>query len=267
MLLLRSRSDRSGRWPGDGCVRVSRGAVIPRFPGAETLDHPNDAGRGGRRRSPGDGGGVHSVAAGCGLGTGGHRRQRLLGRDDHLRGRLRRRGGRLGLRRLQVQGAPGRHGRRQPDPRAHRPRDRLDADPDHPRHGHRHLLGRRPRPVGRRACGPPGRRGARRAVRLDVHLPGHRGRGRQAAHDGRARPAHQPDRPVRHHVRGRHPLLLGARVADEAGRRPGHHDAHDRRSRPSSGPSRSSAPSFAASATRRCVRRRSSSPRPTSRPG
>ena len=33
-----------------------------------------------------------------------------------------------------------------------------------------------------------------RAVRLDVHLPRHRGRGRQAAHDGRARPPDRPDR-------------------------------------------------------------------------
>ena len=91
------------------------------------------------------------------------------------------------------------------------------------------LLGRRARPVRRPALGSPGGRGA----------PASSSPGRSPTRTSRSRAASplttgelvlpdRPDRRVRDHLEGRHPLVLGARVADEAGRGPGHHDADDR---------------------------------------
>ena len=66
---------------------------------------------------------------------------------------------------------------------------------------------------------------------------------------------------------GRDPLLLGPRLPPEEGRGAGHHHRRPLHARASSAPTRSSAPSCAASATRSCARPpTSSSPRP-SRPG
>ena len=107
-----------------------------------------------------------------------------------------------------------------------------------------------------------GRERHRPAVHVDVRLPA-----RSKREVERARAAGRPAGPLQDPRDRRAPLVLGARVPHEAGRRAGHRRP-TRASRPTGrARTRSSAPSCAASATRRCASRCASSPRPSGRPG
>ena len=97
------------------------------------------------------------------------------------------------------------------------------------------------------------RDGHRRAVRLDLRVQ----RGRQDASRPPALPARGRVGEVRRPVQGRHPRLLGAGLPHEDRRGPGHHDELPRHAEDAaSAPTRSSAPSSAASATPSCARPR-----------
>ena len=170
-------------------------------------------------------------------------RLRLLGgrRDLHRRVRGRRRGHHLLGR--DVPRAAGRRRRRPADPRPHGPRDRVDGHPGCPRHGDRRLsavaLAREREAEDEPA---PGRRhGA--AVRVELQVPAARRTSRRTAL--RLEEARQVE--LNLHGARRHPLVLGARVPAEAGRRARDRHALADHADQARARTRSSAPSSAGS--------------------
>ena len=172
-----------------------------------------------------------------------------VGRPDHLlRPRLRRGHGRRAVLGLEVPHAAGRGApRRAADPRQHAPGGHLDRDPGDPARRPVHLRLRRAR--GRRGGRGQHDAGARRrrAVRLDVLLP------RRTARRSPRTQLHLPiNRPVKFTLQSKDVLhdFWVPGLPHEEGR-----GARDRRQLPrhartGSAPTRSSAPSCAASATR-----------------
>ena len=165
---------------------------------------------------------------------------------DHLRGR----GVVPRVLDVEVPGPPRRHVRRRAHPRPHGPRDHLDDRPHRDRAQLRGGGHGRPQPQRVAQARAHGRERHRQAVRLVVHLsqarpPAHGHPGAAAGPPGRVPPARAAHR--------RDPQLQDPGASARRGRRPRHPDDRSSPPPPGWGPTRSCAPSCAASATARCA--------------
>ena len=202
------------------------------------------------------------LVPGSGVERRGRHRHALRRPADRLGADLRARDGGRPLLGLRLPREAGRHRRRRADPRQHPARGHLGDDPADHRHRARRLRLDR----ARRHRGEEGRHARRPrdrpAVRLELRVPGP---GQAAVEPARA--AEGPPGPLQDQHQGRPARLLGAGVPAQVRRRPGHHDRRPAHTRRGSAATRSSAPSCAASATRRCARRCAWSRPRTSTPG
>ena len=158
------------------------------------------------------------------------------------------------------------HAGRAADPRQHAARGHLDRDPrDHPRRACTYAY------VVLHDIEKAPAAGDERASRSSASSsPGRSTTTRPAARSSPRRQLYVPEgQSVKFDVavQGRPARLLGPGLPDEDRRRPGHHDALPGHADQGSAPTRSSAPSSAASATPSCARPRTSCPSRSSTPG